>query len=46
VLQGAFNTFALSIEDWVVAVSSALTIVVVAEIYKLVTARIHRVDVA
>ena len=46
VLQGAFNTFALSIEDWVVAVSSALTIVVVAEIYKLVTARIHRVAVA
>ena len=41
-LQGAFNTFALSIEDWVVAISSALTIVVVAEIYKLVCARLSR----
>jgi Ca2+-transporting ATPase len=41
-LQGAFNTFALSVEDWVVAVSSALTIVVIAEIYKLVSARFTR----
>jgi len=41
-LQGAFNTFALSIEDWVVAVSSALSIVLVAEIYKLVYARLNR----
>jgi len=41
-LQGAFSTFALSIEDWVVAVSSALTIVVAAEIYKLVYARLNR----
>ncbi len=41
-LQGAFNTFSLSIEDWVVAVSSALSIVVVAEIYKLVHARLNR----
>jgi len=42
VLQGAFNTFALSIEDWLVALSSALTIVVVAEIYKLLSARFNR----
>ena len=41
-LQGAFSTFALSVEDWVVAVSSALTIVVIAEIYKLVAARFNR----
>ena len=41
-LQVAFSTFALSIADWVVAVSSALTIVVVAEIYKLVSARFNR----
>jgi Ca2+-transporting ATPase len=42
VLQGAFNTFSLSIEDWAVALSSALTIVIVAEIYKLVSARFNR----
>jgi len=42
VLQGAFNTFALSIEDWLVALSSALTIVVAAEIYKLFSARFNR----
>jgi Ca2+-transporting ATPase len=41
-LQVAFSTFALSIEDWVAAVSSALTIVVIAEIYKLVSARFNR----
>ena len=41
-LQGAFSTFALSVEDWVVAVSSALTIIVIAEIYKLVSARFNR----
>jgi len=41
-LQGAFNTFALTIEDWIVAVSGALTIVVVAEIYKLISVRFNR----
>jgi len=34
-LQGAFNTFALTVEDWIMAVSSALTIIAVAELYKL-----------
>ncbi|MFA5399867.1 MAG: cation-translocating P-type ATPase [Dehalococcoidia bacterium] len=41
-LQGAFNTYSLTVEDWVVAISSALTIVVVAEIYKLISVRLNR----
>ncbi|MDD5647694.1 MAG: cation-translocating P-type ATPase [Dehalococcoidia bacterium] len=41
-LQGAFNTYSLTVEDWVVALSSALTIVVAAEIYKLVSTRFNR----
>ncbi len=39
-LQGAFNTFSLTVEDWVMAVSSALTIVAVAELYKLTSAKL------
>jgi P-type Ca2+ transporter type 2C len=39
VLQGAFKTFSLNLMDWIVAISSALTIVVVAEIYKLISRR-------
>jgi len=39
-LQGAFNTFALTVEDWIMAVSSALTIIAVAELYKLTSAKL------
>ncbi|MFA5079560.1 MAG: HAD-IC family P-type ATPase, partial [Dehalococcoidia bacterium] len=39
-LQGAFNTFSLTMEDWVMAVSSALTIIAVAELYKLTSAKL------
>jgi Ca2+-transporting ATPase len=41
-LQGAFNTYSLTVEDWVMAVSSALTIIVVAEIYKLLSSKFNR----
>jgi len=39
-LQGAFNTFSLTVEDWVMAISSALTIIAVAELYKLTSAKL------
>lgn len=41
-LQGAFNTYSLTVVDWAVALSSALTIIVAAEIYKLISARFNR----
>jgi Ca2+-transporting ATPase len=41
VLQGPFNTFALTWTDWVIAILSASTIFIVAEIYKLIKARLR-----
>jgi Ca2+-transporting ATPase len=39
ILQGPFNTYALSLTDWIIAVLSASTIFIGAEIYKLIISR-------
>jgi Ca2+-transporting ATPase len=39
VLQGPFNTYALTLTDWIIAVLSASTIFIGAEIYKLIISR-------
>ena len=36
ILQGPFHTYALTFTDWAIAIFSALTIFIVAEIYKLI----------
>jgi Ca2+-transporting ATPase len=41
VLQGPFNTFALTWTDWVIAILSASTIFIAAEIYKLIISRMR-----
>ena len=41
VLQGPFNTFALTPMDWVIAILSASTIFIAAEIYKLILSRMR-----
>ncbi|MCJ7516090.1 MAG: HAD-IC family P-type ATPase, partial [Dehalococcoidia bacterium] len=44
ILQGPFNTYALTLTDWIIAVLSASTIFIGAEIYKLIIARIRTKD--
>jgi Ca2+-transporting ATPase len=39
ILQGPFNTYALTLTDWIIAVLSASTIFIGAEIYKLILSR-------
>jgi Ca2+-transporting ATPase len=39
VLQGPFNTYALTLADWIIAILSASTIFIAAEIYKLIMTR-------
>jgi P-type Ca2+ transporter type 2C len=39
ILQGPFNTYALTLVDWVIAILSASTIFIGAEIYKLIISR-------
>jgi hypothetical protein len=39
ILQGPFNTYALTLTDWIIAVLSASTIFIGAEIYKLIISR-------
>ncbi|MFC2049997.1 calcium-transporting P-type ATPase, PMR1-type [Chloroflexota bacterium] len=41
VLQGPFNTFALTPTDWVIAILSASTIFIAAEIYKLILSKMR-----
>ncbi len=41
VLQGPFNTYALTLTDWVIAVLSASTIFIGVEIYKLIVSRVR-----
>ena len=41
VLQGPFHTFALTLTDWVIAILSASTIFIAAEIYKLIISRMR-----
>jgi Ca2+-transporting ATPase len=41
ILQGPFNTYSLSLTDWLIAILSASTIFIVAEIYKLIISRIR-----
>src|SRR4030042_1024277 len=41
VLQGPFHTFALTSTDWVIAILSASTIFIAAEIYKLIISRMR-----
>jgi Ca2+-transporting ATPase len=41
VLQGPFNTYALTWTDWVIAILSASTIFIGAEIYKLILSRMR-----
>jgi Ca2+-transporting ATPase len=41
VLQGPFNTYALTLSDWIIAVFSASTIFVGVEIYKLIISRVR-----
>jgi len=41
VLQGPFNTYALTLTDWVIAILSASTIFIAAEIYKLIMSRMR-----
>jgi Ca2+-transporting ATPase len=41
VLQGPFNTYALTWTDWVIAILSASTILIIAEIYKLIRSRMR-----
>jgi len=41
ILQGPFNTYALTLTDWIIAVLSASTIFIGAEIYKLILSRIR-----
>jgi Ca2+-transporting ATPase len=41
VLQGPFNTYALTWTDWVIAILSASTIFIGAEIYKLIISRMR-----
>jgi Ca2+-transporting ATPase len=41
ILQGPFNTYSLSLTDWLIAILSASTIFIVAEIYKLIMSRIR-----
>jgi Ca2+-transporting ATPase len=38
-LQEAFQTFALSAQDWIICVFSALTIFIIAELYKFIRSR-------
>ena len=40
ILQGPFNTYSLSLTDWLIAIFSASTIFIVAEIYKLISSRL------
>ncbi|MBM4447196.1 MAG: cation-translocating P-type ATPase [Chloroflexi bacterium] len=40
ILQGPFNTYALTLTDWVIAILSASTIFIAAEIYKLISSRL------
>lgn len=44
VLQGPFNTYALTLTDWVIAVLSASTIFIGVEIYKLIVSRVRTKD--
>ncbi|OGN92209.1 MAG: ATPase [Chloroflexi bacterium RBG_13_50_10] len=41
ILQGPFNTYALTLVDWVIAILSASTIFIAAEIYKLIISRLR-----
>jgi len=40
ILQGPFNTYALTLVDWMIAIISASSIFIVAEIYKFINSRI------
>jgi Ca2+-transporting ATPase len=46
VLQGPFNTYPLTVNDWVVCVLSASTIFIAAEIYKIIYSRFKPRDTA
>ena len=41
ILQGPFNTYALTLTDWIIAILSASTIFIAAEIYKLIISRMR-----
>jgi len=43
-LQGPFNTYSLTLVDWTIAILSASTIFIGAEIYKLIMSRIRTKD--
>ncbi|MBN2462006.1 MAG: cation-translocating P-type ATPase [Dehalococcoidia bacterium] len=44
ILQGPFNTYALTLVDWVIAILSASTIFIAAEIYKLISSLLKPKD--
>jgi Ca2+-transporting ATPase len=46
VLQGPFNTYSLTFVDWVIAILSASTIFIAAEIYKLIISRLKHKELA
>ncbi len=46
VLQGPFNTYSLTFTDWVIAILSASTIFIAAEIYKLIISRLSHKGLA
>jgi Ca2+-transporting ATPase len=41
ILQGPFNTYPLTLVDWLMAIFSASTIFIVAEVYKLISSRLR-----
>lgn len=45
-LHKVFHTYALSLTDWLIAISSASTIFIVAEIYKLINSRFRTEDIS